>query len=189
MHLFIARLAQVPLVLLDLIAYGLAPRSTIARPDNHPRRVRCMHGQSVVEFALVSLTLLMLIFGTLDLGRGIFQRVLLTNAVREGTRYGMVGDRTNLTTYEGQIVAAAAARSPSLNLTAANITVLGCSTWSSVSDGSLADCDPAGPSGRLIAVPGARLTVCATYQFSLSAPRLIGLSTIRMTECARATLQ
>ena len=40
-------------------------------------------GQSAVEFALSSLLLLTMIFGTIDLGRVVFLRTMVTNAVRE----------------------------------------------------------------------------------------------------------
>jgi hypothetical protein len=45
-------------------------------------------GQAIVEFAMVSLAFLMLIFGTVDFGRVIYQYSQLQNAVREGARYG-----------------------------------------------------------------------------------------------------
>jgi hypothetical protein len=45
-------------------------------------------GQNLVEFALVSLLLLMGIFGVVDLGRAVYARTTLTNAVREAARYG-----------------------------------------------------------------------------------------------------
>ena len=39
-------------------------------------------GQAAVEFALTSLLLLTLVFGTIDLGRAVFTRTMLTNAPR-----------------------------------------------------------------------------------------------------------
>ena len=47
-------------------------------------------GQAIVEFALASLVFLMIVFGTIDLGRAIFTAVTLHNAVREAARYGKV---------------------------------------------------------------------------------------------------
>ena len=136
-------------------------------------------GQGVVEFALVSLTLMMLTLGSVDLGRGVFHRTLLTNAVREATRYGQVNDRADLATYRSGVVAAAN-RSPSLGLTTSNVTIA-CSSWSSPTDGTDTYCTAANVKERL--------TVCIDLQFGLTAPRLIGLSTIPMRECARATLR
>ena len=54
---------------------------TLARP----RR-----GQAVIETALVLPIFLLVIFGCLDLGRIVFLKAELENAVREGTRLGMV---------------------------------------------------------------------------------------------------
>jgi Flp pilus assembly protein TadG len=47
-------------------------------------------GQAIVEFALASLLFLMIVFGTIDLGRAAFTAVTLHNAVREASRYGKV---------------------------------------------------------------------------------------------------
>jgi Flp pilus assembly protein TadG len=158
-------------------------------------------GQSVVEFAIVSLVLMMFIFGTVDLGRGVLQRQMLTNAVREAARYGSVVNRSTLTfpstaatdctagSYCASVVAAAAKRSPSLNLTATNFASSGtitmkCDVWSTTAStaNDVTTCQL--PTGK-----GSRLTICANYQFTLTAPRLIGLGAIPMRECATVTLQ
>jgi Flp pilus assembly protein TadG len=47
-------------------------------------------GQTLVEFALVIPVLLLLLLGFLDLGRALFYYSSLSNAVREGTRSGIV---------------------------------------------------------------------------------------------------
>jgi len=47
-------------------------------------------GQAALEFAFVSIFLLMIIFGIFDLGRAIFYYSNLSNAAREGARYGTV---------------------------------------------------------------------------------------------------
>jgi Flp pilus assembly protein TadG len=136
----------------------------------------------VVEFSLVSLTLFMLIFGMLDLGRGVFHRTLLTNAVRDATRYGQVNDRTNATTYYNGVVAAAARRSPSLGVASGDVTVVCSTSWSDLTLGDLNTCDDSN-------MAGARLTVCIRKDFGLAAPRLVGFGSIPMRECARATLR
>jgi Flp pilus assembly protein TadG len=51
-------------------------------------------GQSMVECALVLPVFLMLVFGTVDLGRAIFYQSLLNEAVRDGARYGLVSQDT-----------------------------------------------------------------------------------------------
>ena len=53
-------------------------------------RQRATSGQAMVKFALGSLLLLMLVFGTIDLGRAVFTRTMLTNAVREATRQATI---------------------------------------------------------------------------------------------------
>lgn len=45
-------------------------------------------GQSLVEFAIAAFVLLLLLAGIVDLGRGFYSYVVITNAAREGTRYG-----------------------------------------------------------------------------------------------------
>jgi len=50
-------------------------------------------GQALVEFALILPLLLLIIFGIIDFSRAFFVYVNLTNAAREGTRYGLVNPR------------------------------------------------------------------------------------------------
>lgn len=169
---------------------------------HHARRAprRCA-GQSVVEFSLISLMLVTLTFGIVDFGRAAFSRSMLTNAVHEAVRAGIVASRSETTIpsaassatctstsyYCGTIVAAAQQRSPSLGLTWANFTnapgTIGCSGWLSSSSGDLLSCRSKTTGS------GNRLTVCVTYTFGMTAPRLVGLSSITMRECEQATLQ
>ena len=51
---------------------------------------RANQGQGALEFALVSLMLMTLFMGVLDLGRGVYQRQDLSNAAREGARFAMI---------------------------------------------------------------------------------------------------
>jgi hypothetical protein len=51
-------------------------------------RVRYERGQELVEFALVLMLLLLIAFGALDLGRLFHAYITITNAAREGARYG-----------------------------------------------------------------------------------------------------
>jgi Flp pilus assembly protein TadG len=135
-------------------------------------------GQAVVEFTLVSIALAMLIFGALDLGRGVFMRQMLANAVREAARYGSI----NRSDTAG-MVTSAANRSPSLGLSTASFT-FECAYWQTSTSTwvTRTACNSAVKVGE-------RLTVCATYQFGLTAPRLIGWSSIAMRECAQTTIQ
>lgn len=45
-------------------------------------------GASLVEFALVALLLILLLAGVVDLGRAFHSYIVITNASREGARYG-----------------------------------------------------------------------------------------------------
>ncbi len=80
------------------------------QPAQHTRAPR-FPGQSLVEFGLVSLLLLTMVAGVVDLGRGVYSRTTLSNAVREAAHYGSTNPRDN----EG-IVAAATNTSPGLSL-------------------------------------------------------------------------
>ncbi|HKW60866.1 MAG TPA: TadE family protein [Candidatus Dormibacteraeota bacterium] len=50
------------------------------------RRIREQRSQALIEFALVSPVLLLLLFGTIDIGRAIFYYDALNHAAREGAR-------------------------------------------------------------------------------------------------------
>ena len=57
-------------------------------PFRRRRRDRVRSGQSMVELAISLPLLLLLMLGTIDLGRVFFDYVQLRNAVREGAGYG-----------------------------------------------------------------------------------------------------
>jgi hypothetical protein len=58
------------------------------------RRLRkAKRGQSLVEFALVSVVLFFLILGIIDVARLLFTYSVITNAAQEGSRYGIVRPR------------------------------------------------------------------------------------------------
>jgi Flp pilus assembly protein TadG len=52
-------------------------------------------GQSLVEFALSSVVLLLLVGGLVDIGRAIYITEALSNAAREGARHGVWYDAAN----------------------------------------------------------------------------------------------
>ena len=56
-----------------------------------PSRLRGSDGTALVEFTLILPLFLMLLFGIIDFGRAYSASVTLTNAVREGARYGITG--------------------------------------------------------------------------------------------------
>ena len=52
------------------------------------KKVKDSRGQSIVEMALVTPLLLLLLLGVVDVGRAMAVKVAVTNASREGARYG-----------------------------------------------------------------------------------------------------
>lgn len=72
----------------------------------HQRLQRRQKGQSLVEFALSSVVLLLLVGGLVDIGRAIHISEALSNAAREGARHGAWFDAPDLATpylYDAEI--------------------------------------------------------------------------------------
>jgi Flp pilus assembly protein TadG len=59
--------------------------------------MRRQNGQSMIEFALSSVVLLLLVGGLVDIGRAIFVNETLSNAAREGARHAAWFDPAKLT--------------------------------------------------------------------------------------------
>ncbi len=57
-------------------------------------------GQALVEFSLVLLPMLLLLFGLLDVGRLVYINNAVSEGAREGSRWGSVANRSN---YSGDI--------------------------------------------------------------------------------------
>jgi Flp pilus assembly protein TadG len=69
--------------------------------------VREERGAALVEFAIIVALLLVIVFGTIDWSRYFLLRAKLTNAVREGARFGAVlsesgADQTAIRSYTKQ---------------------------------------------------------------------------------------
>lgn len=56
----------------------------------HALRSKKQEGASLVEFALLAPFFVVLLFGLVEFGLSIYDKELLTNANREGARYGVV---------------------------------------------------------------------------------------------------
>jgi len=74
------------------------------RPATAHRRRTLQLGTALLEFALVAPVLVVLLFGTIEMGRVLHSVVLVTNAAREGARRGSVGEndgqiRNTVSTY------------------------------------------------------------------------------------------
>ena len=68
------------------------------------RKRRCERGSAAVEFALTAPILLAVTFGIGDFGVAMFKNEALTNAAREGARYGIVLQTPRRTTGAIQTV-------------------------------------------------------------------------------------
>jgi Flp pilus assembly protein TadG len=75
-------------------------------------------GQSLVEFALVLPTLLLIVFGILEAGRAFYAYTAVANAVREGARYA-VTNATNTTAIKNVVIGNAIG----VGLAASDVTV------------------------------------------------------------------
>ena len=78
-------------------------------------------GQSMVEFALSSVVLLLLVGGLVDIGRALYVQEALSSAAREGARHGVWFDtptRTHPYLYDAEIKAAVDAELAAVSLPA-----------------------------------------------------------------------
>ena len=57
---------------------------------NRPGRPHAGPGQTLVEFCICATLMLMLVFGIVDLGRGVYAYNTIAGAAREGVRYAVV---------------------------------------------------------------------------------------------------
>ena len=89
-------------------------------PDLHPLRRGGLRAQDLIEFALVFPVLMLLLFGVIDFGRIFHVLIAISNAAREGARYGVIYgiDRAGgvYTINESVIDAAAIQEAGNLNL-------------------------------------------------------------------------
>jgi len=95
-------------------------------------------GQSLVEFAVSSVVLLLLVGGLVDIGRSIYVSEALSNAAREGARHGAWYDAANLShpyLYDASIKAAVDTELASISLPASVLKNPG-STCPAATDGN-----------------------------------------------------
>jgi len=93
------------------------PAAAPPRPSRrraHPARERS--GQAIVEFALVSMAFFVITLGTIDMGRAMYEYHQLTNAVREGARFGTM-EPPNLIGIKDRVID----KAPTLGLTVDDI--------------------------------------------------------------------
>lgn len=143
-------------------------RITPARTGRRSRRSR---GQSLVEFALVVPVFLMIAFGTIDFGLAFDSSLTITNAAREGARYGVTDPTTSAIQARVREVAG--------RLNDSRLAV-------SVSCRTAAGAACAG--GMAGAVSGTTLVVTVNYSYSMLTPIAFG-TTIPLSSTAQMRVE
>lgn len=119
-------------------------------------------GQGLLEFALIVIFLVLLLFGAFDLGRIFHTKIVISNAAREAARYLVLNPKDSMDQgagddqYPGTIAAAIReAENSAVPLSSADVNVTPCIDAEAPNDG----CDP----DQTIQV-----TINKTYSFFLS---------------------
>jgi Flp pilus assembly protein TadG len=128
------------------------------------RRLRSARGQGLVEFAFVLPIIVLLILGTIDLGRAVYAYNTLAESARQANRLAIVDQDT--TAVQNRAILAA----PALNLATANVNVCFKSATTTQVDcsNSTDDCSSDLQIGCLA-------FVTSNTQFNLVTPGLSGL--------------
>jgi Flp pilus assembly protein TadG len=117
-------------------------------------------GNALVEFAIASTTMLLLMFGIIDFGRALYTYHLVADGARSGARYAMVRGSTctvsGCPATQGDIQSYVRGLAPGIDPSALTVTT----TWTT-SDGCI---DPAYQG------PGCLVAVQASYTFSFLIP-------------------
>lgn len=120
-------------------------------------KVRRMRGQSMAEFALCLLVLILILLGAFDLGRVFHAYIVITNAAREGAYYGAM----HPTDTNGIVTRVLSeAEGSGIALSTANVSV---------------------SSSGISSTP---MCVTVSYDFTLLTSFLLGGRTIRLQSCA-----
>ena len=119
-------------------------------------------GQSLVEFALIIPVIVLVLFGVLDLGRGVFVYNTLAESARQANRLAIVDQDST------RVKAEAVAFAPAIGLSASDVTV--CFKTSST---TLRNCaDPSADSCGSSQAIGCLAIVTSSTNFSLITPLL-----------------
>jgi Flp pilus assembly protein TadG len=134
-------------------------------------------GQSVLEVALLSPLLVLMLFGMIDLSRWVFQAVEVSSAARAGAQYGAQNLATAADTGStGGIVTAAKNDVPDIpSLIVTPSTVCQCATSPGTNTSCTSSC--AGSGGLLVFV---KVDTSATFQTWIPYPRLGLASSVTM---------
>ncbi len=92
------------------------------------RRDACrQQGATMVEFAIISLAFFTIVVGIFDFGRAILYYNMLSNATREGARYGIIWERNGEPITTQSICKVVASRTSYPNVPYGSVT--GCGTF------------------------------------------------------------
>lgn len=137
-------------------------------------KLRSERAQSLVEMALALPVLLMLLLGAADLGRAYYAYVAITNAAREGARYGASnpGDPSGIIRRVQNEVANSQMSIPSGNISSS------CSAYTpgSYTLGGSVDCGTA--------ANGNYITVSVNYPFNFATSYIFGFGSITLSNSA-----
>lgn len=129
-------------------------------------------GQSLVEFALLLPVLLLILLGAVDLARVYTTQVTITNAAREGARFG-AANRTN--TPEIQNKAVQEASSSGVAISTSDVAV---ACFPFAGNTPFASCIDSG------IVAGDRLRVTVTHAFPLITGGILGFGALTLSNSA-----
>ena len=134
------------------------------------RQARQDDGAAAVEFGLIAPVLVLLVFGIMSFGILFAQSLALSNAARQGARFGSVGSRTC-----ADMVAETKNSSTSININPANVQVQvlrGSSLALATDITSASPCSDAAPNNTACAgsATGDNVYVKASYQSKMLIP-------------------
>ena len=148
------------------------PRS---RPGGRTGAVRGTRGAAIVEFAVVSPLLVLLLVGTIDFGRVFYTAMALTNAARAGAQYGSYSNGRS-TSIPGMRTAAQNSASPDVGtITATQTFYCECGAPPNVQKFNSCIDETCGTAARVY------VDITTTKTFSLVAPLAGVPSTVAVT--------
>lgn len=135
-------------------------------------------GQSLVEFAISSIVLLLLAMGLIDLSRAFYFSVALQGAAREGARHAAwfnTSSRANLYLKDSEIITTVQQALTGAGFTSSQVTFFPQGQCLGPTDGNVYDDKPY-PASAFPTVPG-RVNVYACYTYPGGAPQYGSLTT------------
>ncbi len=159
-------------------------------PNYFCKLVPSQRGQSLTEFALMAPLLVLVLLGAVDLGRAYFAYVSITNAAREGARYGI----------DNPVSFGAGASCTDPNLASSTIRYHVCQeingsavTVANPNTDIVIECSAFSPESYSAAncstvASGGRIRVTVYYTFNFETTQIIGLGSMRMHNYATMSI-